>query len=581
MKPSERQGRFMLIGIVLVLLSGFAFVALSFQYLDKRAFEESDLALQRAQHMLHLRLDGFFHELEEDLREEAAATAIPDSQLVVDRWLPLLHTHWPITVIKLADEMGNETALMRDDSTFLLMRAVKGSKDAPPQMMRLTGKRGAPWIGPWFGEQDYDPRQRVWFGKALENARNEPSWTVRIAEDSQAPLLQVSYLIRGDTIGEPLRVISFTVDISRSSWMDSHSASLLQAGIVLLDNEGRSLGQLTSRSNQALAIAADSALVAWRKHKSTKAFSVKANGKEYDSVVLAYPLNGQQLFTGLVADLEPLSVELRPERMGLFFLLALLSILSVLLIWAWLRKRQVDESIRLQKQRNRSQELKLAKAIGEREVLNREVHHRVKNNLQVVSSLLNLQAMRLDDEAVKNEFLRGKRRIDTIALVHHKLYGLADLRNVDLFRFFNDLISSLAVMHGPQSRSVSTDVDTAGTHADQDTAIELGIILCELVSNTFQHAFPYATGGHVEIRVRPVEGDLYRLTVKDNGKGLSEDEAHGSGKLGLEIVEALAEQLDGSFHVLTNGGVLFEVLFRMQHELVKAVGNEDDLGPAE
>ena len=581
MKSSDVQGRVLFISIVLVVLLGFLFVFLSFKYLNERSYDQSDLALQRTQQMLQLRLDGFFHEVEEDLREEAAAAAAPDSQLVADRWLPLLHSHWPITAIKLADERGNETALLRSDSTYLLMRTINGSKDTLPTMMRLSGKRGSPWIGPWYREQDYDPRQRVWFGKALEDARNEPSWTVRMSEDGQTPLLQVSYLIRGDTIGEPLRVISFTVDISRSSWIDTHSASLLRAGIVLLDNEGRSLGQLTASTNNALVSAADTAVISWQQHKSGKAFKVKANGKMYDCVVVAYPLNGQQLFTGLVSDLQPLDLWLMPEHLGLFVILTLLSVLSLLLIWAWLRKRKADENIRMQKQRNRSQELKLAKAIGEREVLNREVHHRVKNNLQVVSSLLNLQAMRLDDGVVKNEFLRGKRRIDTIALVHHKLYGLTDLRNVDLFRFFNDLIASLAEMHVPQSRGVSTEVETNGTHADQDTAIELGIILCELVANTFQHAFPYATGGHVEIRVVQVEGALYRLTVQDNGKGLSEDGPQETGKLGLEIVEALAEQLDGSFHVRTDGGVLFEVLFRMQHELTKDVVAEEDHGPTE
>ncbi len=264
---------------------------------------------------------------------------------------------------------------------------------------------------------------------------------------------------------------------------------------------------------------------------------------------------------------------LMPEMIGLTIMMVVIMLLSVLLVWAWFRKRKADDHIRSQVQRNKSQELKLAKALGEREVLNREVHHRVKNNLQVVSSLLNLQATRLDEGVVKNEFLRGKRRIDTIALVHHKLYGLTDLRNVDLFRFFNDLITALAEMYTPQSRSVSTEVDTGSIYADQDTAIELGIILCELITNSYQHAFPYATGGHVEVRLQPVEGDLYRLVVKDNGKGLPESGPKGHGKLGLEIVEALSEQLDGSFHVRTDGGVHFEVLFRMKHEAPSGVTN--------
>jgi two-component sensor histidine kinase len=111
------------------------------------------------------------------------------------------------------------------------------------------------------------------------------------------------------------------------------------------------------------------------------------------------------------------------------------------------------------------------------------------------------------------------------------------------------LVKALAEMYLPQSRLVSFEVNTDHTKADQDTAIELGIILCELVSNSFQHAFPYVTGGHVEIRVSPVDGDLYRLTVKDNGKGITDGAREGTGKLGLEIVEALSEQLDGSFHV--------------------------------
>ncbi|MBK6552281.1 MAG: hypothetical protein IPG11_18045 [Flavobacteriales bacterium] len=134
--------------------------------------------------------------------------------------------------------------------------------------------------------------------------------------------------------------------------------------------------------------------------------------------------------------------------------------------------------------------MKLAKSLGERDVLNREVHHRVKNNLQVVSSLLNLQATRLEDGAVKSEFLRGKRQDR-----HHRLGPPQVIRPCgsterDLFRFFTDAVKALAEMYLPQSRQVSFEVNTDHTKADQDTAIELGIILCELVSNSFQHAFP-------------------------------------------------------------------------------------------
>ncbi|MBK7297287.1 MAG: sensor histidine kinase [Flavobacteriales bacterium] len=255
-----------------------------------------------------------------------------------------------------------------------------------------------------------------------------------------------------------------------------------------------------------------------------------------------------------------------PERNTLYGMLIALAGLTFLLGWVRVRRGVEISLIRKQEKRTRAQEKRLAKALGERDVLNREVHHRVKNNLQVVSSLLNLQSARLEEGEVKEEFMRGKQRIDTIALVHHKLYELQDLRNVDLQLFFTNLITSLAEMHKPESNAVSYEVATYGLKADQDTAIELGIIACELVSNTYRHAFPYATGGHVDIQITNVEGDLFRLVVKDNGRGLSEDQRQGPGKLGLEIVEAMADQLDGSFHVRTNGGVTFEVLFRMQYK---------------
>jgi two-component sensor histidine kinase len=565
MSAPDRSGRTLTLAIAALVLATFGFIGWSAYALRERRMEMGGLSLKRTQQILHVRLDGMFNEFREDLREEAAALHQPDSLLVVGRWLPLLATHWPIMAIRLADEQGNESALIREDSTYLYQRTAAGSKDGPPIMLRYSGRPGAPPVeGPWLGSDDEDPRERVWFSKALESSRDEPSWTLRLGDTSGKPSLQISYLVRGRGDHTSYRVLAFLIDLSRADWIDTHSAAFLRSGIWLMDEEGHPLGDLNDPTAPMLVNASEAARQKWHELKTSMPYSVVVDGTEFRSLVGTYALNGQQLKTGVAVDLATLNDWLRPERRTLWVLGTLWVALATLLIAAWSRKRSSDERIRKQAKRNRSQEMKLAKALGEREVLNREVHHRVKNNLQVVSSLLNLQAMRLDEGAVKNEFLRGKRRIDTIALVHHKLYGLADLRNVDLHLFFTDLVKALAEMYGPNSRTVSTEVDTQSTKADQDTAIELGIILCELVSNTYLHAFPYATGGHVEIRVRAVEGDLYRLTVKDNGKGIPEGGHEGAGKLGLEIVEALAEQLDGSFHMRTSGGVLFEVLFRMQ-----------------
>lgn len=576
MTAGERSGRLLFASIAALLLLFAGLLIWASFYQAQRRFDLSELALQRTQQLLHIRLDGFFHELAEDLREEAAAVDQGDSAMIFGRWFPLLETHWPILAIRLADENGNELAVVREDSTYRVVRTAEGSKDGPPIVMRYSADGSERVVkGPWLHENDYDPRERVWFSKALEETMGEPSWSLRMRDSSNMPVLQLSYLIRDRDRSAPYRIIEFSVDLTRSPWMDTHSASLLGSGILLMDDEANALIRLNASDDPDITSAVDRALASWKKTKTKAAFTVDGEQRTYRCQVITYALHGQTLNTGVIIDLAPLGVWLYPERMALSITAALFAVLIALLVWAWNRKRSSDERIRKQAKRNRSQELKLAKALGEREVLNREVHHRVKNNLQVVSSLLNLQAMRLDEGEVKTEFLRGKRRIDTIALVHHKLYGLADLRNVDLALFFNDLVKALASMYLPQSRTVSYEIGTNNIKADQDTAIELGIILCELVANTYQHAFPYATGGHVEIKVQAVEGDLYRLAVKDNGKGIGEGEHQGTGKLGLEIVEALSEQLDGSFHMRTQEGVLFEVLFRMQHE-VGANGTVDN-----
>lgn len=98
------------------------------------------------------------------------------------------------------------------------------------------------------------------------------------------------------------------------------------------------------------------------------------------------------------------------------------------------------------------------------------------------------------------EFMRGKRRIDSMALVHHKLYRQQDLSAVDAGIFMDDLAKAVAAMYAPDSRDVSHSVDTNGVLCDADTSIQLGTILCELLANCHQHAFPYATGAYIHYR---------------------------------------------------------------------------------
>jgi two-component sensor histidine kinase len=448
---------------------------------------------------------------------------------------------------------------------MVLLITKDGSPHRTTRAYQLIGRDTMPMAdaSPYVNEA-YDPRTSIWFSKALESARREPVWSLRDIDQADRTGLFVSHLIRGRTEHSPFRILVFHVDIGLSPWVDVRSSPLHQFGAMLLDDAGRMLNIPDERKPPHVIGAEQAAVEAWKARQTSSPFPIDHADRQFRAMITAYFLNGLTLYAGTLMDVDMIAKWTDTERRGIMVAATLLMLIIFLLAWMWIRRKRQVESIRRQEKYSRSQERKLAKALGEREVLNREVHHRVKNNLQVVSSLLNLQANRQEDAAVRTEFMRGKQRIDIIALVHHKLYGMQDLRRVDLKLFFSALIEQLGTMYAPMSRTISYELDTGKLRADQDTAIELGIILCELVSNCYQHAFPYATGGHIDISVQAVEGDLYRLLVKDNGKGLAESYADGPGKLGLEIVDALAGQLDGSFHTRTNGGTTFEILFRMK-----------------
>lgn len=551
--------------LVLLLLTSAVLLVRHARWMREREQEVASQVLLRGQQMLGIRLDAMFHEFEEDLSEETEAIrAGSDESVLLERWNALMRSHWPLLSIRLADERGNEMAMHRMDTSLYVVRTVEGSKDTIPMASGYGGMTPDSAVFPWTQLGEYDPRERIWFSKALENDRETPVWNVRQFGDTTEKVLQVAMLARHARPGEVYQVIMFDIALDQVDALDSRSAASLQSGFSLITAEGVVLFTNEVGREGAIAKAMETARSRWMVSKSERMQSVPADGANYVVQIDPLVLNGLNLYVNLAMDAERFAKWSSPEHQFRDIAIGVLLGFAVLLLLLWLRGRQRRKGLVRMALQLRQSEHRLAKATGEREVLSREVHHRVKNNLQVVSSLLNLQASSLTDEAVREEFLRGKRRIDTIALVHHRLYDHPDLRDIDLQVFLTQLTVSIAGMHAERRNTVSIGVKTDGLKADQDTAIELGIIVCELVTNAFQHAFPHATGGHVEVTVTQVEGDLHRLVVRNNGVAPEQTMLSGAGKLGLEIVEALAEQLDGSLHVHVGPQPTFEVLFRMR-----------------
>jgi PAS domain S-box-containing protein len=205
-------------------------------------------------------------------------------------------------------------------------------------------------------------------------------------------------------------------------------------------------------------------------------------------------------------------------------------------------------------------EERLRASLDEKEVLLKEVHHRVKNNLQIISSLLALQARGNGDPEVRRMFEESQGRIRSMALIHEQLYQSGELSRVDFLEYVRRLCSYLIECSGDQDGRVSLRLDVAAVPLPLNLAIPCGMILNELVSNALKHAFPAGRRGTVSIGFESRGGD-YRLSVSDDGVGTAAAEPPKPGSLGLKVVDALVKQIGGAMSVTSDRGTRFTITF--------------------
>jgi two-component sensor histidine kinase len=210
-----------------------------------------------------------------------------------------------------------------------------------------------------------------------------------------------------------------------------------------------------------------------------------------------------------------------------------------------------------------SRAAKLAKALREKDVLLKEIHHRVKNNLQIISSLLNLQSRSIKDPDTLEIFRESCDRIQLMALIHEKLYGSVDLSELD----FNDYLHSLSAMilrsYASNSRNVRMHFGLPDKlHLGLDLAIPLGLIASELISNSLKHAFPRGTRGAITVELKQNDSEVL-FRISDDGQGLpanfSMDEP---ASLGLRLVKMLADQLQAQLTWSRTPNTSFSLAFQ-------------------
>lgn len=212
--------------------------------------------------------------------------------------------------------------------------------------------------------------------------------------------------------------------------------------------------------------------------------------------------------------------------------------------------------------RQKTIEYELRQSVAEKEVLLREIHHRVKNNLQVICSLLQLQAADAGAGDVAQRLADSEQRVRTMALIHEQLYRSNDLARVDFRAYVDRLARNVLTASGGARATIRLRIEVDTLPLDLDVAILCGLILNELLANAVRHAFPNRAGGEIEVRFQQADGRA-TLTVADDGVGLGPAQADARQSLGLRLVQAFARQLGGETRLDGSAGTRVTVAFAL------------------
>jgi PAS domain S-box-containing protein len=207
-------------------------------------------------------------------------------------------------------------------------------------------------------------------------------------------------------------------------------------------------------------------------------------------------------------------------------------------------------------------EMELVESLEEKEMLLKEIHHRVKNNLMVISSLLNLQSRYIKDKDDLDMFRQSQNRANSMALIHERLYRSTDLKRIDFGEYIETLSSDLYNTYAADPTILKLNVDVENLMLDINTSIPLGLILNELLSNAMKHAFPDKMKGEINVSFY-ITDDTYVLKISDNGIGLPDDfDIFQSDSLGLKLVTSLTNQIDGNIEINRDGLTEFKITFK-------------------
>ena len=256
-----------------------------------------------------------------------------------------------------------------------------------------------------------------------------------------------------------------------------------------------------------------------------------------------------------------------------FGVAALLIIIVVLLYNRYRLKQRTNRRLELQQSEIAKQNIFLSHLVNEKDWLVKEIHHRVKNNLQIVMSLLNSQSAYIDNEPALTAIHDSQHRVYAMSLIHQKLYNTENISSFDVSLYIRELASYLADSFNTGQR-IRFELAIEPLEMDVSQAVPLGLILNEAITNSIKYAFPNDREGIIKITLSNTTDNQFLLEISDNGIGIpSHLETKKAGSLGMSLMAGLTEDLDGSFSIENNNGTVIRILF-MHNLSVKRPGSQ-------
>ena len=241
-------------------------------------------------------------------------------------------------------------------------------------------------------------------------------------------------------------------------------------------------------------------------------------------------------------------------------------ILIIVIVFMIVQLKRANNQKQLLEIKNKQIETRneiIDKSLSEKDLLIKEVHHRVKNNLQIISSLLKLQSAKTTNLEIQNSLGEAQDRINSMALLHQLLYRNNQMTSLLFNEYLESLINQISGSFSLTKKNITIQSHLIELELDLDTAIPLGLITNELMSNAYKHAFN-GKDGIIKVELSKLVKNTYQLKVSDNGQGLAADfDLTSSDSLGLDIVAILSEQINAELKIYNDNGAHFEIVFKV------------------